>query len=423
MKAAQGLNTLAKEYDGNSEPARAEQLYTMAAELELASPELQDCWGGPLNGQVGRQALFLDLLERIRPASILETGTFRGITTQWFAENFKGPIRTCEKERMFALEATARLSKSQNVDLHVADSRQFLQIVLSQHNEHDSLFIYLDAHWEEDLPLGEELRLIFAKHPKSIIAIDDFQVPTDLGYRWDDYGPGKSLDLDYLKGCIPDTAQIFFPTLPSSNETGAVRGLCVLATELSEKLTGCSLLRGASLGEWQQQFRHSSVSNLRQRLRASEEPLEVMRGELDARLEQIHKLTAKSEVMRGELDARLEQIYKLTTLVHNLEAEAQELETKNKLFEAESADRTKQIMILDETLTFVQTESNNRANQVNALKREKEELLAHSRKLISLESLVASDEAIPGAPRSLRVVLPLARLLHKVAVAFRSRRR
>ncbi|WP_036051625.1 hypothetical protein [Bradyrhizobium sp. Tv2a-2] len=289
-KAAQGLNALAKQYDGNGESERAEQLYRMAAELELSSAELQDCWGGPLNGQVGRQAIFVDVVGRIRPVSILETGTFRGITTQWFAEHFNGPIHTCEKERMFALEAAARLSRFRNIDLHVADSRQFLENALNQHSEHDPLFIYLDAHWEEDIPLREELRLIFANHPKSIVAIDDFQVPTDFGYGWDNYGPGKSLDLDYLKGVIPDTAQIFFPTLPSSDETGAVRGLCILATELGENLKGCPLLCGARFDEWQR-VRNSPVSDLRQQLRSSEERLEVITGERDARLEQIHKLT------------------------------------------------------------------------------------------------------------------------------------
>ncbi|WP_027584634.1 hypothetical protein [Bradyrhizobium sp. Ai1a-2] len=399
-KAAQGLNALAKQYDGNGESERAEQLYRVAAELELSSAELQDCWGGPLNGQVGRQAIFVDLVGRIRPVSILETGTFRGITTQWFAEHFKGPIHTCEKERMFALEATARLSKFHHINLYVADSRQFLETTLNQHNEHDSLFIYLDAHWEEDLPLGEELRLIFAKHPKSIIAIDDFQVPTDFGYGWDNYGPGKSLDLDYLKGVIPDTTQIFFPTLPSGDETGAVRGLCILATELGENLTGCPLLRGASFDEWQK-VRNSSVSDLRLQRQASEKRLEVITGECDARLEQIHKLTA---------------------LVHNLKSEARELGAKNEQFEAGHADQTNRIMNLEGALKRVQTESDARANQVNTLKREKEELLMQARGLVNFESLVASDEAIPGAPKSLRAALLLARLLHQAAAAFRSLR-
>ena len=55
-----------------------------------------------------------------------------------------------------------------------------------------TLFIYLDAHWEEDLPLAEELAVIARATTRCIVMIDDFQVPGD-GYAYDNYGPGKAL--------------------------------------------------------------------------------------------------------------------------------------------------------------------------------------------------------------------------------------
>jgi hypothetical protein len=56
-----------------------------------------------------------------------------------------------------------------------------------------TILFYLDAHWNDDLPLEEELELIFSVHPHAVVMIDDFQVPDDPGYQFDEYGPGKAL--------------------------------------------------------------------------------------------------------------------------------------------------------------------------------------------------------------------------------------
>jgi hypothetical protein len=45
------------------------------------------------------------------------------------------------------------------------------------------LFFYLDAHWNEDLPLAEEIDLIFSRSPCAVVMIDDFEVPGDPGFR------------------------------------------------------------------------------------------------------------------------------------------------------------------------------------------------------------------------------------------------
>ena len=60
------------------------------------------------------------------------------------------------------------------------------------------VFFYLDAHWEDDLPLLEEIEVIFSHRDRATIMIDDFCVPgTDYGF--DDYGAGKTLNLAYLR--------------------------------------------------------------------------------------------------------------------------------------------------------------------------------------------------------------------------------
>ena len=58
--------------------------------------------------------------------------------------------------------------------------------------------------------------------------IDDFEVPGDPGYGFDDYGPGKRLTAQYLPDEDLAGWRRFYPSLPSSEETGARRGSCVL---------------------------------------------------------------------------------------------------------------------------------------------------------------------------------------------------
>ncbi len=160
---------------------KANRLVELAASLELLSDEVQQCWGGPLNGQVGRQAIFRQLLGAIEFDVILETGTFRGITTQWFAENFSGSIASCDQDRLYILQAQHRLSGYAHVKVHLKDSREFLREQLGALPPRSKVLFYLDAHWHNDLPLAEELRIIVEHEVNAVIAVDDFRVPGDAG--------------------------------------------------------------------------------------------------------------------------------------------------------------------------------------------------------------------------------------------------
>jgi hypothetical protein len=76
--------------------------------------------------------------------------------------------------------------------------------------------------------------------------IDDFQVPDDNGYGYDDYGVGKALIRGYIAPLVSqfELAE-FYPRTPSAVESGGRRG-CVVVTRhpsLIEALEGISLLR------------------------------------------------------------------------------------------------------------------------------------------------------------------------------------
>jgi hypothetical protein len=78
-----------------------------------------------------------------------------------------------------------------------------------------------------------------------VIVVDDFQVPDDPGYGFDDYGFGKRLSLEYLLQAAAPSIAIFFPRARSESETGARRGSVTLTTnvELEEVLDRLPALR------------------------------------------------------------------------------------------------------------------------------------------------------------------------------------
>lgn len=80
-----------------------------------------------------------------------------------------------------------------------------------------------------------------------VLLMDDFQVPGDVGYEYDDYGPGKALTVDYLAPVVRRHGlSVFFPKADSTEETGKKRGYCVVASpKLADEVRKCDRLVGA----------------------------------------------------------------------------------------------------------------------------------------------------------------------------------
>src|SRR5262249_18502880 len=188
---------------------------------------------GPFNGQKARQDLFCRLLQACRPAAIIETGTHLGNSTDFMAECSKLPVYSVEANAQSYAFARLRLRKHRNIRLSFGDSRgfiaKFIESEAAKFAGHPLLF-YLDAHWGEDLPLFVEVAKITSSFSKAVIIIDDFQVPDDDGYGYDDYGDGKALTREYIAPLVSrfQLAE-FFPKTPSIAETGDRRGCVVLA--------------------------------------------------------------------------------------------------------------------------------------------------------------------------------------------------
>lgn len=199
-----------------------------------------------LNLQDRRKEIVADLFTRCGFDAILETGTYLGASTGYFAQTYKVPVYSSEVTPRHYHVARRMLRDLPDVHLHLLDSREFLRKLAREESLHGRrLFCYLDAHWYDDLPLADEIEIIAAGWTDFVIMIDDFCVPGDSGYGFDDYGAGRRLDVEYLAPVRARTGlALYFPTASSDAETGRKRGAAVLASRsMTPHCNACPLLQ------------------------------------------------------------------------------------------------------------------------------------------------------------------------------------
>jgi hypothetical protein len=209
---------------------RPQPIWSIAGQLAVRFEIPPARWAAlPMNSQAFRTELARRVILECRISRIVETGTYLGTTTEFFAR-FGVPVTTAEVDPDLVRKSNARLGKWKNVEVRAGHSIRMLQDLANEAIDRNApTFFYLDAHWGDQLPLREEAELAITHFPKSVLLIDDFAVPDDPGYGFDDYGPGKQLTLEYLlQSNLPPLA-LYFPSTPSHKETGARRG-CVVAT-------------------------------------------------------------------------------------------------------------------------------------------------------------------------------------------------
>lgn len=205
------------------------------------------------NGQVKRQEVFKEIVAVFKINEVIETGTFIGRSTGFFANYLPNAVvRSCELSPQFHALAEQRLKNFKNISLVCADSRNFLaELENDPYSAGGNVtFVYLDAHWHADLPLKEELEILVLKRPNAVIMIDDFEVLGDTGYNYDDYGKGKRLAFSDYQAVFDELGYIAYsPSAFSSMETGIKkRGSVILAIKgaLTDTMDEFKTLRRAN---------------------------------------------------------------------------------------------------------------------------------------------------------------------------------
>lgn len=195
--------------------------------IESPMYEVSDAAG--FNGQLERKQLFKGIVTTCGIEALVETGTWIGNTTGYMAEMTQLPVYSSEINPRFYQLAKRRLANFTNIHLAQLDSCQFLRQLSTGDIVTQCVFFYLDSHWYNDLPLREEIALIAGHWQRFVIMVDDFQVPHDRGYGYDRYG-SITLNLRYIQDMLTSNHLVpFFPTVPSSHESGSCRG-CVVIT-------------------------------------------------------------------------------------------------------------------------------------------------------------------------------------------------
>lgn len=212
----------------------------------IRRPHYKHTWNGAFNGQKSRKAMFIEIQSHIQFDAIVETGTFKGTTTRFLHKSSNLPVHTVEYDARHFGFAKARFLTNSKIITNLLDSRLFLKKLINSHQLNNAkLFFYLDAHWGEDIPLIEELVLIFNHWNDAVVMIDDFEVVDDKGYTFDDYGNGNALTLDYISTPELNELKVFYPLASSEIETGEKRGCLILtkSKEMIHKLENVNSLR------------------------------------------------------------------------------------------------------------------------------------------------------------------------------------
>lgn len=244
---------VARRLVGSRSTADLDQLRLRIGALEAAvvhlasSPRYDHARRLGFNAQSFRQRMFEELLARFEFEAVIETGTWTGNAAAYMALESKLPVYTCDSNEIFHAVAKMRVQDIAGVVPTLADSRAFLTGLAGGPLRGKRCFIYLDAHWHGDLPLAEEIAIIAGNWTEYVIMIDDFEVPGDAGYGFDDYGEGRALTMRDFGQVFERHALVpFFPAARSDAESGHRRGSVVLAPRgpQAERLAGCTSVVG-----------------------------------------------------------------------------------------------------------------------------------------------------------------------------------
>ena len=151
------------------------------------------------------------------------------------------PVYTVEINERYYGYSKMRLRKLDNVSIYNDNSINFLRNISQDNNFNKSnIFFYLDAHGSgTNLPLQDEVDLIFSNFINSVIMVDDFEVPyKNYGY---DTRLGKKINLDLLDNLIKKHhLKTYFPFQDSKEETGSKRGMVLLCKDEDDEV--CPIL-------------------------------------------------------------------------------------------------------------------------------------------------------------------------------------
>lgn len=144
----------------------------------------------------------LRIKEKFNWNTFIETGTDRGESVRILSKLFD-KIYTCEIEQQ-RWKYYGDIIQNENITIMNGSSVECLPKFFAEIG-HSEFFLYLDAHWNGNWPILDELKLVADWGYTPVIIIHDFE--NDLGFGFDRYRPeGQSteylLNFEYVKESI-----------------------------------------------------------------------------------------------------------------------------------------------------------------------------------------------------------------------------
>lgn len=199
----------------------------------------------PFNGQAVRWSTISAISRSFAPTVAIETGTFLGSSTPYISTLVTGKTFSIEINKDTLQKTIRRFRENhpkRDIDLILGDSAQEIKKILRKLNPLDNRVIaYLDAHWLDAIPTTDELLALVEWGGAWVAIIDDFKVPHDSGYGFDQYG-----DTVIGPKIVPTKSgiSVYVPSISSTRESGVRRGTGYLFNELSE-----AIVKPESLGD------------------------------------------------------------------------------------------------------------------------------------------------------------------------------
>jgi len=183
------------------------------------------------NNECIRSYIIWSIHKCLMCTSFVETGTLYGATAGYVRRTFKTPVFTSEINRTYYLISKFNLIWFRGINKFLSNSPDFLRQICTAVSIGNCPMFYLDAHWYDYVPLPEELAIIAENCEKCVIVIDDFFVPSEPEFRYDDY-ESLRIDLDVVYSSLLSCRSDVFVYLPAYSPNldpgGKGIGYCVV---------------------------------------------------------------------------------------------------------------------------------------------------------------------------------------------------
>jgi len=185
-----------------------------------------------LNGDIVVQKIVQKIVQENNIETIMETGTHVGHSTAFFSKLAKNVITT-EIDEGWLNEAKNNLKDATNIQFFMGDSATILAEELTK-LENKKVFLFLDAHFNNDLALDRELKAIAESKVIPYIMVHDFQVPDRKGLGYDGWD-GKDYNLENIKHMVEEVYPEGYNFYYNQESVDGQRG-CIVIEPIKKEL-------------------------------------------------------------------------------------------------------------------------------------------------------------------------------------------